>query len=125
MAIGEKERGGEGMDTDTALAERQTALFNQGVRTGDWGPMLAHFTDDAELYFTGIPVGPFHGKAAIAAAYAAAPPDDEIVPLAISADGDTVSVVYAWQRAPGERAGVMVLTPRGDQIARLLIVYER
>ncbi len=113
------------MDTYTALAERQTALFNQGVRTGDWGPMLAHFTDDAELYFTGIPVGPFQGKAAIAAAYAAAPPDDEIVPLTVTEDSDTVAVVYAWRRAPGERAGVMVITPRGDQIARLRIIYER
>ncbi|MFN8517354.1 MAG: nuclear transport factor 2 family protein [Chloroflexia bacterium] len=49
------------------LLERHIALFNQGVRTGDFGPMLAPFAPDATLTFVGIPVGPFHGKAAIAA----------------------------------------------------------
>ncbi|MFN8540314.1 MAG: hypothetical protein U0232_22915 [Thermomicrobiales bacterium] len=55
------------------LLERHIALFNQGVRTGDFGPMLAPFAPDATLTFVGIPVGPFHGKAAIAAAYATHP----------------------------------------------------
>jgi hypothetical protein len=64
------------------LLERHIALFNQGVRTGDFGPMLGNFAPDATLTFEGIPVGPFHGKVAIAAAYATQPPDDEVIPLA-------------------------------------------
>ena len=39
--------------------------------------MLDGFTEDAEL-LEGIPVGPFRGREAIAAAYRAQPPDDEI-----------------------------------------------
>ena len=41
------------------------AAFNAGVRTGDWRAMLALVHEDATLEFFGIPVGPFHGRAAI------------------------------------------------------------
>ncbi|MFN8515391.1 MAG: hypothetical protein U0841_22945 [Chloroflexia bacterium] len=87
------------------LLERHIALFNQGVRTGDFGPMLAPFAPDATLTFVGIPVGPFHGKAAIAAAYATHPPDDEIIPLATRAEGPTLTATYAWHRDPTTPAG--------------------
>lgn len=54
------------MTPNRQLLERHIARFNQGVRTGDFSPMLAPFAPDATLAFEGIPVGPFHGKAAIA-----------------------------------------------------------
>ncbi len=57
------------------------ARFNEGVRTGDWSRMLDLLADDCELEFVGIPVGPFRGREAIAAAYREQPPDDEIVLL--------------------------------------------
>ena len=68
--------------------------------------------------FEGIPVGPFTGRQAIAAAYAAQPPDDEIV--LVGEDG-----TYAWARQPGMAAGQMVLTERDGEIARLVIRYDR
>jgi len=43
--------------------------------------MVAAFAEEAELVFEGIPVGPFAGREAIGEAYAAHPPDDEIVLL--------------------------------------------
>ena len=91
--------------------------FNAGVRTGDWSGLLALLHDDAELAFTGIPVGPFRGKEAIAAAYAAQPPDDEIVLL----DGDA----YAWAKDPQTRAGELRLEERDGAIALVTIRYER
>jgi steroid delta-isomerase len=80
--------------------------------------MVAAFSEDAELVFEGIPVGPFSGREAIAAAYAAQPPDDEIVLL----DGDGT---YAWTKEPAVPAGQMFLTERDGEIATLVIRYDR
>jgi hypothetical protein len=99
------------------LRHKYVDSFNEGVRTGDWAGLLALLHDDAELEFVGIPVGPFHGRQAIAAAYAAQPPDDEIVLL----DGDA----YAWAREPATRAGEIRLEERDGAIARICVRYER
>jgi steroid Delta-isomerase len=61
--------------------------FNSGVRSGDFGPMTELFTDDAELAFEGVPVGPFRGREAILAAYREQPPDDTIEILQASEGG--------------------------------------
>jgi hypothetical protein len=105
------------------LLRNHTELFNQGVRSGDFGPMLEQFADDAELIFEGIPAGPFKGKPAIAAAYQAQPPDDEIAILHTHRQGDDLIATYAWRRAPDSHAGTMILTLAGGRIARLTIVY--
>lgn len=111
------------MSRQSELFQRHIALFNQGVRSGNFGPMLEQFTDNSELLFEGIPVGPFQGKAAIAAAYAAQPPDDEIEVLEMREQGETMLAAYAWRAAPGKHAGEMIITPAGDKIARLLVRY--
>jgi hypothetical protein len=80
--------------------------------------MVAAFAADAELVFEGIPVGPFAGRAAIAEAYRARPPDDAIVLL--DADG-----TYAWASAPEVPAGQLFLTERDGEITRLVIRYDR
>ena len=92
--------------------------FNEGVRSGDWSRMLELLADDCELEFIGIPVGPVVGREAIAAAYAAQPPDDEIVLL----DGGPV---YAWARDPAVRAGELRLVERDSRIRKITVVYER
>jgi len=101
----------------SVLAEH-VERFNAGVRSGDFGPMVAAFSEDAELVFEGVPVGPFSGRDAIGDAYAAQPPDDEIVLL----DGDGT---YAWAKEPAVPAGQMFLTERDGEIARLVIRYDR
>jgi steroid Delta-isomerase len=107
-----------------ALLTAHVERFNAGVRSGDFGPMVAGFTEDAELVFAGIPVGPFHGREAIAAAYRTQPPDDEIELLEVEQDGEgRVVAAYAWRQRPGVRAGALVLLPRDDRIARLVIHY--
>jgi steroid delta-isomerase len=98
--------------------QRHVARFNQGVRTGDFGPMVEAFADDAELVFVGIPVGPFVGREAIGQAYRAQPPDDEIVLL----DG---AGTYAWAAEPEIPAGQMYLTEHNGEIAKLVIRYDR
>jgi hypothetical protein len=106
------------------LLHDHVVRFNEGVRTGDWTQMLARFTDDAELAFEGVPVGPFRGREAIAAAYAAQPPDDRLVTLRVEDGGGDVTALYAWRREPAKVAGRMVLTPRDGRVARLLVSFE-
>jgi ketosteroid isomerase-like protein len=98
--------------------------FNDAVRSGDFTDMVAGFAPDAEMSFEGVPVGPFAGRDAIAAAYAAQPPDDEIRLLGEPrVDGETVETDYAWA-ADGRRAGRMILTARDGEIARLVVTFE-
>jgi steroid Delta-isomerase len=107
-----------------ALLTDHVARFNAGVRSGDFGPMVDGFTEDAELAFEGIPVGPFRGREAIAAAYRMQPPDDEIELLDVEQDSEgRVVASYAWRKRPGVRAGALVLAPQEERIARLVIHY--
>jgi steroid delta-isomerase len=103
------------------LLEEHVERFNEGVRTGDWSRMLELFTDDAELVFEGIPVGPFHGRETIEGVYRAQPPDDEIVLL----EQNEGVGVYAWARRPRVRAGELRLVDNAGRIRRLTVVYER
>jgi hypothetical protein len=99
--------------------------FNQGVRTGDFTPMLEHFSSEAELVFEGVPAGPFRGKEAIAAAYREQPPDDELDVLdARETEGGVIVAGYAWRREPGRRAGEMRLTVLEGQIERLVVTFD-
>jgi steroid delta-isomerase len=104
------------------VLDRHVAGFNEGVRTGDWSAMLAQLDDDAELEFAGIPVGPFAGKAAIAEAYRAQPPDDELV--ALESLGEH-AIVYAWSSEPSRPAGELHLTVEDGRVTRIRVLYEQ
>jgi steroid Delta-isomerase len=106
------------------LLEEHVRRFNEAVRSGDFAPVLELFADDASLEFRGVPVGPFHGRDAIAAAYAAQPPDDEIEVLEIEENDAELRAGYAWRRDEGRRAGDMFLTRDGDLITRLVVTFD-
>lgn len=106
------------------VLESHVERFNEGVRSGDFTRMLEQFTEDAELAFEGVPVGPFRGKPAIAQAYADQPPDDEIVILRTRESGEDLVVAdYAWRAEPAARAGSMILRLRDAEIDRLLVTF--
>ena len=107
-----------------ALLRRYIARLNHGVRSGDFSSMLAELTDDAQLVFQGIPVGPFRGREAIGAAYRLQPPDDELELLGVEDDGQGgASGSYAWSERPGVVAGEVQVAARGGRIARVLVRY--
>jgi hypothetical protein len=112
------------MNQATELIERHVALFNHGVQSGDFGPMMEHFEHDATLAFRGIPVGPFHGKTAIADAYESQPPTDQIDVLRIGRHRDVITADYAWRARPGVRAGQLRFRASGGKISELVIIYE-
>jgi steroid delta-isomerase len=107
----------------SALGEH-VQRFNAGVRSGDFAPMLELFTDDAEMAFDGVPVGPFFGREAIAQAYRERPPDGELDVLDMRREGDTIVAGYAWRREPDVRAGELRLTVVGALITRLVVTFD-
>jgi hypothetical protein len=106
---------------DRVFLAHHVARFNAAVRSGDFAPLVELFADDAVLEFTNVPVGPFHGRDAIAAAYAAQPPDDELDVLDVTREADgTVLERVAWRRGG---TGAMRLTLRESRIARLVVSF--
>jgi steroid delta-isomerase len=113
------------MSEGEKLLRAHVERFNAAVRSGDFAPMLAAFADDAELAFEGVPVGPFHGREAIAEAYRTQPPDDEVrLGDAAETEGEVVAG-YAWLRDPDTRAGEMRLSQEDGQITRLVVTFGR
>jgi hypothetical protein len=110
--------------TDPELLAAHVERFNAGVRSGDFAPMLELLTDDAELTFDGVPVGPFHGREEIAAAYREQPPDDEIEILDAWRREDMIVAQYAWRKDEGRAAGQLWLARSGDRIARLVVTFD-
>ena len=108
----------------TGLFESHVERFNAGVRSGDFAPMLDNFAPDATMAFEGVPVGPFHGRDAIAQAYRERPPDDELDVLDTRLDGDTIAAGYAWHREPERRAGELRLTVDRGLITRLVVTFD-
>jgi hypothetical protein len=99
-------------------------VHNECVRSGDWEPLGEWFADDAELVFQGVPVGPFSGREKIAAAYREQPPDDEVLIFGVEEEDGRVVARYGWSREPGKQAGRMLVTPRDEKIAKLVVTFE-
>jgi steroid delta-isomerase len=106
------------------LLEEHVRRFNEGVRTGDFGPMAAAFTEDAEMHFDGVPVGPFVGRDAISAAYRDHPPDDEVEIFDAEERDGIIVARYAWLRDEGRQAGEMRITQRNGQIQKLVVTFD-
>ncbi len=111
--------------TGLELLDEHVERFNAGVRSGDFGPMLELFANDAVLEFQGVPVGPFHGREAIAVAYREQPPDDQIELVGSpTEDGEELRARYAWLRDEGQAAGDMIVERDGDRIAHLVVTFD-
>jgi hypothetical protein len=106
------------------LLDQHVDRFNRAVRTADWEQMTTHFTEDAELHFEGVPVGPFKGREAITQAYRDHPPDDEVRILKRTHVGSTTSAVYAWAADPERPAGLMHLGEREGRISHLVVTFD-
>jgi len=106
-----------------SLLDDHVRRFNDGVRTGDFAPMAAAFTEDAEMHFEGVPAGPFLGRDAIEAAYGAQPPDDEVEILGSEERDGVVIARYAWRRDNRRQAGEMRLYPRNRHIRKLVVTF--
>jgi len=102
---------------------RHQILFNEGVRTGDFGPWLETSHTDAVATFTGLPIGPFQGRDALAKAYAEHPPTSEMRVLSSTVDGDAVTARFVWVNAP-MTGGRFTIRLRGDRLSSLDVVLD-
>lgn len=94
--------------------------FNQAVTTGDWDTFAQRFGEDAQLIFMGVPVGPFEGRPAIAAAYRADPPTETMTLLSTEPSSPATDIVrFRW--ASGG-TGTMQLTWAPDGAVQALTV---
>jgi steroid Delta-isomerase len=107
-----------------ALLHDYVMVHNECARTGDWKPLGEWFTEDAELAFQGVPLGPFTGREEIAAAYERQPPDDEVVIFGAMEEGLEVVARYGWLKEPAKDAGRMLLTPQDGKIRKLVVTFE-
>jgi ketosteroid isomerase-like protein len=107
-----------------AFAARHVETFNAAVSSGDYHALVELFADDASLEFAGVPVGPFEGRAAIAAAYAAQPPSDTMTVLSVRVEPDgTIVESFRWSADLAARSGEMRLEVEGDRIRRLVVRF--
>ncbi|HEV8102183.1 MAG TPA: hypothetical protein VGP69_00450 [Gaiellaceae bacterium] len=110
------------MSSGTDLLQAHVRAFNDGVRTGDWEPMLGRFAAAAKLRFENTPAGPFIGLEAIRSAYREQPPDDEIRLLGVQdRDERTAVAAFAWLNGG---TGQLVLTHDRGEITALTVVFD-
>ena len=102
-------------------AARHAAAFNDSVRSGEWADFARRFTPDATMRFAGVPVGPFTGREAIAAAYASQPPSDTLTVTRGASSGDVDELWFAWDSS--STTGTMILRWSGDLIAELTVTF--
>ncbi len=112
-----------GLSKFQAIFNRHVELFNEGVRSRNFEPMISRFSEGAELFFEGIPVGPFKGRAEIRHAYSQQPPDDEIVILSVRETSDAIIGDYAWSKSPKVKAGELGLSIVGGKIVKIVVRY--
>jgi hypothetical protein len=86
----------------------QCRLFNEGVRTGDWGGYLGRFAD-------------YVGRDAIAAVYAQAPPEDTLNVTSVESAGDEDLATVAWSTGGG---GTLRVRWSAGRIAELTASFD-
>lgn len=97
-------------------------LFNAAVRSGDYTAFLDTFAEEAVMRFDTVPVGPFRGRAAIAAAYAAQPPTDTLrVRSVTEVDPDTARVAVDYDHGG---SGWMTVRWHGRRVADLSVGFD-
>jgi len=109
-----------------AFVAEYIAVFNTAVASGDYGPLLARYADDAVLRFENVPPDAasleFSGRQAIAEAYVQNPPDDQIALTGDPASaGAHVTVAFAWLR--DQSTGVLDFVLHGELISALTVIF--
>jgi steroid Delta-isomerase len=104
-----------------ARVERHVAAFNAAVRSGDWRSFADRFAPDATMRFTGVPAGPFRGRAAIAMAYAQQPPADTLTARRVDSADTADTADFEWSSGG---TGVMRLSWQDDLVDELDVIFD-
>jgi SnoaL-like domain len=107
-------------DEAGTLLEHVVSLYNAGVRTGDFGALVALFTDDGVLEIEGTERGPVTGRTAIREHFEDEPPDDGIRIKRWKQSPSEIAAEFGWTDIP-EGGGCLFIAPREGRVARLTI----
>jgi hypothetical protein len=109
----------------THQVEDHAAGFAEAVATGRWTAFAERFAEDGEMQFVGVPVGPFSGRAAIAAAYGADPPREPLTLTGpVTTEGADAVVPFRWVESGG--TGTMRLRfGATGLVERLVVAFDR
>ena len=103
------------------LVDDHVTAFGVAVATGAWEAFAERFADDAEMVFVGVPAGPFVGREAIAAAYAADPPAEPLTLAGpVVTDADESVAAFRWVDSGG--TGTMRLRFDDEGLVKRLVV---
>jgi steroid Delta-isomerase len=111
--------------TSTPISDRATrhvSAFNDCVRSGRWADFAERFASDATMCFAGVPLGPYIGRDAIAAAYASQPPSDTLTVTCGNSSGDVDRLRFTWDSS--NTTGTMVMRWSNDLIAELTVTFD-
>jgi len=112
----------------TSLLKRYIEAHNRAVRYGDFSQLPSLFAAEATMSFHGLPrpFGPFRGRGAIAAAFTAHPPDDELALGDLEQlEDDAVEASYRWRAHPETPGGRLRLRATQGRIAELTIHIDK
>jgi hypothetical protein len=82
--------------------------FNHAVATGDWETFATRFATDARMSFPGLPIGPYDGREAIAAAYRDNPPTETMTITGATTTGTTTTGTAVTGTTAAATAGTAV-----------------
>ena len=109
----------------TERVESHVAAFGDAVASGRWTAFAERFADDAEMEFVGVPVGPFRGRAAIAAAYGADPPREALeLTGPVTTEGDDAVAPFRWVDSGGTGTMRLRFGTTGE-VVRLVVAFDR
>ena len=106
----------------TSRVTEHCRLFNEAVRSGSLDTFTATFTPDAVMRFEGVPTGPYNGRDAIAAAYAASPPASTMTVASVASAGNTDVVRFTWD--DGRGGGTLRVRWHDGQVADVTVTLQ-
>ena len=106
----------------TGRVDEHIAEFNAAVATGEWAGFVERFAESARMEFTGVPAGPYEGRAAIAEAYRSSPPDDTMAVLDLRSTDWTDTVRFQWSR--GGTGTLWLAWTRRGLVNRLVVDFD-
>jgi steroid Delta-isomerase len=74
------------------------------------------------MRFEGVPAGPYQGRDAIAAYYAASPPASTMTVVSVASAGDTDVVRFTWDGGSG--GGILRVRWQDGQVAEVTVTLQ-
>ena len=110
--------------TAAKLLESYQILHNYGIESGDFGPMLELFSDDAIFEFEDERICKFEGIDMIAGVFRRQSPSVKLVISNMEESAGIATADYSDENSPEKQLGSITLESINDKISRLYIARQ-